>query len=335
MSLHANGLGCIAATVLLAAVGASVASAQSSSRACTRLTAEASANLTRFESHAAALVLARTAVECRERLAEFSRVSLALEAVYNDLSANRCQIDRRLQPDERRKAAETIGRWDAHCALLDKPATPPAAVMPEPVKPAVAAVPKTAERSSTASRGWVTMASLAFLSIAGMALAVLAFSVGRLSRGTRHHVQVMPAPGEMETRRPGAVVAPSLSVQLQPAAGGPSWAVEPWRLDGSGVTVGRDAALCDIVLTDRHVSARHARIWRDRNGVHVQDLGSMNGVWKNGRRITTSTLSGREEISLGETIIRVAGPADVQQSGGPLLRNADEGPRPGMRRAGA
>ncbi len=48
--------------------------------------------------------------------------------------------------------------------------------------------------------------------------------------------------------------------------------------------IGRDPS-CAIVIPDRQVSRRHARIWVDTQGVWLEDLASKNGTHVNGRRV--------------------------------------------------
>lgn len=63
------------------------------------------------------------------------------------------------------------------------------------------------------------------------------------------------------------------------------------------IVLGRDRT-CDVVLQHQSVSRRHARLvpWRDR--IIVQDLGSSNGVFFRGQRLT-----GQVEIKEGESIV--------------------------------
>ena len=49
--------------------------------------------------------------------------------------------------------------------------------------------------------------------------------------------------------------------------------------------IGRDPS-CGIVIPDRQVSRRHARVWMDAQGVWLEDLASKNGTHVNGRRVT-------------------------------------------------
>jgi pSer/pThr/pTyr-binding forkhead associated (FHA) protein len=73
------------------------------------------------------------------------------------------------------------------------------------------------------------------------------------------------------------------------------------RLD-DGTIIGRSKR-CDIRLEDVFVSRRHARVIRSEIGTAIEDLGSSNGVYVNGRR------------SEGVTALH---PGDVVQMGGTL-----------------
>lgn len=54
-----------------------------------------------------------------------------------------------------------------------------------------------------------------------------------------------------------------------------------WTLDRPEMFIGRHED-CDIVLDDRTVSRRHARIMRDQKGYILSDLDSKNGTFVNG-----------------------------------------------------
>lgn len=72
-------------------------------------------------------------------------------------------------------------------------------------------------------------------------------------------------------------------------------------LDRSETIIGRDAG-CDIVLTEKSASLRHARIVRTAGGYfELQDLDSTNGVIMDGERIERLTLQDGDTFIIGET----------------------------------
>jgi pSer/pThr/pTyr-binding forkhead associated (FHA) protein len=62
--------------------------------------------------------------------------------------------------------------------------------------------------------------------------------------------------------------------------------------------VGRDEE-ADIIVDDGDVSRRHCSIAGLPNGIRVQDLGSTNGTWLNGKRITSATLKNGDKLAVG------------------------------------
>ncbi len=69
------------------------------------------------------------------------------------------------------------------------------------------------------------------------------------------------------------------------------------------VTLGRDK-MSDVVLDDPEVSRQHVRLTRRADGYEIQDLGSTNGTFLNGERLTgpARALSPGHMIGLGSTI---------------------------------
>ena len=67
-------------------------------------------------------------------------------------------------------------------------------------------------------------------------------------------------------------------------------------LIAKALTIGRDAS-CDVVIPDRQVSRYHARVTTAEDGVLLEDLGSKNGTFHNGKKI-----SGPAFLQDGDTI---------------------------------
>src|SRR5215472_12018835 len=68
-------------------------------------------------------------------------------------------------------------------------------------------------------------------------------------------------------------------------------------------TVGREGSL---VIDDEFASNRHARFQVARGRWYVEDLGSTNGTWLNGRRIQAAQwLKKGDKIRIGHTVMTV------------------------------
>ncbi len=72
---------------------------------------------------------------------------------------------------------------------------------------------------------------------------------------------------------------------------------------GAAVVVGRDPDV-DLWSDDPSISRRHARFGRDAEGnVYVEDLGSTNGTFVRGQRVTLARLAPGDYVQLGATLL--------------------------------
>jgi pSer/pThr/pTyr-binding forkhead associated (FHA) protein len=72
-------------------------------------------------------------------------------------------------------------------------------------------------------------------------------------------------------------------------------------LERTETVIGRDP-VCDIVLSEKAASARHARIRRGPGGFYeLEDLGSSNGVFVDGERVEKMTLLDGDSFQIGDT----------------------------------
>lgn len=72
---------------------------------------------------------------------------------------------------------------------------------------------------------------------------------------------------------------------------------------GERAVVGRGEG-CEIVLTDRSISRKHALFARAESGWFVQDLGSTNGLTRGGKRSERFELADGDEFKLGDLAVR-------------------------------
>jgi pSer/pThr/pTyr-binding forkhead associated (FHA) protein len=107
-----------------------------------------------------------------------------------------------------------------------------------------------------------------------------------------------PPPPPKRTKRPRG--EPRVLVVTQGSQAGQSAALA----DGV-ILIGRGAD-CQIILDDDYVSTRHARVVSGENGIYVEDLGSTNGSYVNGQRITApTTITMSDAVRIGKTILKL------------------------------
>ena len=75
-----------------------------------------------------------------------------------------------------------------------------------------------------------------------------------------------------------------------------------YALPEQGVKIGRDPGQCQLALQDPDVSSLHAFMCCKNGAWMLQDLGSTNGTYVNGDRITTVGLKSGDRIKFGESV---------------------------------
>jgi len=76
-----------------------------------------------------------------------------------------------------------------------------------------------------------------------------------------------------------------------------------FELDQDSYTIGREAGT-EIVIEDPQVSRRHAQLTRQGDSYLIEDIGSTNGTYVNGKRVTAPMLlSNGDMIGLADTIV--------------------------------
>ena len=125
-----------------------------------------------------------------------------------------------------------------------------------------------------------------------------------------------PAPDDVDaTARHPAPPAPARPKRVNPAD-------RPWLdvdgerypLMGAITILGRDDS-ADIILDDPGISRRHSELRVTTDGPHfvttIRDLGSTNGTFVNGERITSEHLEDGDRVTVGRTSITFRGGPEV------------------------
>jgi hypothetical protein len=98
-------------------------------------------------------------------------------------------------------------------------------------------------------------------------------------------------------RQPPATVLRAVWRRLTRPTEPPTRLVVP--AEAEMLVIGRSSD-CDLAIDDRAISRHHARLRRTIEGWDVLDLGSTNGTWLNGRRITSAVARPGDELDLGD-----------------------------------
>ena len=164
--------------------------------------------------------------------------------------------------------------------------------------------------------------------VAGPAAAGAPAQPAARETGQTHEPQDPPASWAVEAALPGAPAAAPAGPPAPPAAPSPTQravaqpapparnlhnpAGRPWLtidgerypLIGAITVIGRDE-VADIILDDPGISRRHCEVRVSNDGPHLitslRDLGSTNGTYVNGERITSRRLDDGDQLTVGRT----------------------------------
>ena len=74
---------------------------------------------------------------------------------------------------------------------------------------------------------------------------------------------------------------------------------------GAAVTIGRGAGN-DIMIDNPAISSKHARIFKEKNFIVLEDLGSTNGTFVNGGKIKKAAINSADDITVGKHQLKLS-----------------------------
>ena len=74
---------------------------------------------------------------------------------------------------------------------------------------------------------------------------------------------------------------------------------------GDAVTIGRGPGN-DIMIDNPAISSTHARIFREKDFIVLEDLGSTNGTFVNGEKIKKAVINSRDDITVGKHRLKLS-----------------------------
>jgi pSer/pThr/pTyr-binding forkhead associated (FHA) protein len=108
------------------------------------------------------------------------------------------------------------------------------------------------------------------------------------------------------------VVAGSVAIEPVPTEHAPAlfleWGNGQRTLLRDGLRLGRSREN-EIVLRDGRASRRHARIVHEGPALAIEDTGSSNGTFVDGRRVERALLTAGATLTIGSTLLHVRGDA--------------------------
>lgn len=78
---------------------------------------------------------------------------------------------------------------------------------------------------------------------------------------------------------------------------------EMQKIDKDTFIIGRSRT-CDLVIPSSKVSRQHSGVSRDGGSFFIEDLGSANGVWKDGVKIQKERIEDGDEFMISEEVLK-------------------------------
>jgi hypothetical protein len=129
--------------------------------------------------------------------------------------------------------------------------------------------------------------------------------VSRKAQRPSQDPQSSPAPSQQPRRvpPPGGAAPKATTASAKDTLCVINSAGEMLKVEKDRFIIGRSRN-CDMVISSSKVSRQHAGISRENGDYFIEDLGSPNGVWRNGVKITKEKIRDGDEFMLSDEVIK-------------------------------
>jgi hypothetical protein len=117
------------------------------------------------------------------------------------------------------------------------------------------------------------------------------------TRPEAHRAEPSYEPAPPPARAAAPVEPPRRTLYVVNSAG------EMHKIDKDTFIIGRSRT-CDLVIPSSKVSRQHSGVSREGGAFYIEDLGSANGVWKDGVKIQKERVEDGDEFMISEEVLK-------------------------------
>jgi hypothetical protein len=108
-----------------------------------------------------------------------------------------------------------------------------------------------------------------------------------------------PAPA----KKAPAAIPPKAATAAAPSLFVVNGAGEMTKVEKDQFIVGRSRT-CDLVIASSKVSRRHCAVSRENGEFYIEDLGSPNGLWRDGVKVTKEKIRDGDEFMISDEVLK-------------------------------
>jgi hypothetical protein len=104
-------------------------------------------------------------------------------------------------------------------------------------------------------------------------------------------------------KAPAAAIPPKAATAAAPSLFVVNSAGEMTKVEKDQFIIGRSRT-CDLVIASSKVSRRHCSVSRENGEFFIEDLGSPNGLWRDGVKVTKEKIRDGDEFMISDEVLK-------------------------------